>query len=135
MPVLSMALSIQQTLKLKPLGWMNGWVDRWIKGQTDAGMDGDSLNDTVRRLAILTIQDYAQHIHLHDLPTVLDYLCVICDDCEHHQFSFPPHYFWWAPSYKKTLMGPEGASFPARTKVRHANGNALSTASTANEGQ
>lgn len=115
---------------------MGGLVDGWMdKGTDNAGMDGDSPDDTAQRLAPRTIQDYAQHIHLHDLPTVLDYQCVVCDDLEHHHFSFPPHYFWWAPSYKKTMMGPEGATFPASTKVRRSNGNALSTASTAKEGQ
>lgn len=88
-------------------------------------MDEDSPDDRVQRLATLTAQGYSQQFRLEELPKVLDCLCVFYDYLEPHQFSFPSHYFWWVPSYKKTGMGPEGAGFPGSTRGRQSNDNAL----------
>lgn len=69
------------------------------------------------------------------LATYCPGLCVFYYDFESHQFSFPPHCFWWAPYYKKTAIGPEEEEFPHSNRVRRSNDDALNIATAAKEGQ
>lgn len=95
------------------------------------GMDGDGPHNTEYGgqpflLPNLTPNSFT----FMSYPESWTTLCIFCDDPEHDQFSFPPQYFWWTPSYN-----PGGTGFPGGIILRYPNDKTLNTATASKEGQ